>query len=186
MLRKVAVACLYNEAKRNWSGEIFTGSKLSRYSSMYGNVLPKALVVYRTKRPENLITTVVVACRQFSDKGTFEYVCDETLEAFSDYFEELVEGCGHLKSADVTYSDGVLTVNFGSPYGTYVINRQTPNEQIWLSSPLSGPKRYDFISGQWIYKHDGVPLHKLLDTEISQIVKQTVDFSKCLPNVNVK
>ena len=27
--------------------------------------------------------------------------------------------------------------------GTYVINKQTPNKQIWLSSPISGPKRYD-------------------------------------------
>lgn len=75
-----------------------------------------------------------------------------------------------------------MTVAFGEPYGTYVINRQSPNRQIWLSSPTSGPKRYDFAdknSGCWIYKHDGVPLHKLLQEEINLIVKTEVDFSKC-------
>ena len=30
---------------------------------------------------------------------------------------------------------GVLTVKMGSDLGTYVINKQTPNKQIWLSSP---------------------------------------------------
>ena len=37
-------------------------------------------------------------------------------------------------------SQGVLTLNLGS-HGTYVINKQAPNKQIWMSSPLSGPVR---------------------------------------------
>lgn len=183
MLKRVAVACLFNGAKSSWNGKIFSDSKLIRLSSKYhGNVFTKAVIIQ--KHSDNFSKTVINACRQFSDKVPFEYACDETLEALYDYFEELVEDCGHLQSADVTYGDGVLTINFGKPYGTYVINRQTPNQQIWLSSPISGPKRYDLMSGQWIYKHDGVPLHKLLDTEVSQIVKKSVDFEKCLPNVN--
>lgn len=75
--------------------------------------------------------------------------------------------------------DGVLTVNFGEPHGTYVINRQTPNKQIWLSSPKSGPKRYDFVNSQWIYKHDGKSLHELLNNEIPGIVKSEACFDKC-------
>ena len=35
---------------------------------------------------------------------------------------------------------GVLTLNLGS-HGTYVINKQAPNKQIWVSSPVSGPVR---------------------------------------------
>lgn len=73
----------------------------------------------------------------------------------------------------------MLTVKFGNDYGTYVINRQVPNQQIWLSSPKSGPKRYDFIDGTWIYKHDGKLLHDLLNEEIPEIVKFPVSFSKC-------
>jgi len=75
--------------------------------------------------------------------------------------------------------DGVLTVKFGKPHGTYVINRQTPNKQIWLSSPKSGPKRYDFVNNQWIYKHDGKTLHELLNNEIPTIVKIETCFDKC-------
>lgn len=74
-------------------------------------------------------------------------------------------------------------MNFGRSHGTYVINRQSPNRQVWLSSPTSGPKRYDFVpanknatEGYWIYKHDGITLHELLQEEIRLIVKREVEF----------
>ena len=70
--------------------------------------------------------------------------------------------------------------------GTYVINKQPPNKQIWLSSPLrraflfsstnvfltwflSGPKRYDYDTdaGKWVYARDGVSLGQLLERELS-------------------
>ncbi|GAB0091371.1 Frataxin homolog, mitochondrial [Sergentomyia squamirostris] len=116
------------------------------------------------------------------DLVTYETVCSDTLEGLCEYFEELVEGTSHLKSGDVMYSDGVLTVKLGDKFGTYVINRQSPNRQIWLSSPTSGPKRYDFIPGEgkapgkWVYKHDGNTLHELLQKEIREIVGSDVDF----------
>uniref|UniRef100_A0A2A4JJF3 ferroxidase n=1 Tax=Heliothis virescens TaxID=7102 RepID=A0A2A4JJF3_HELVI len=116
------------------------------------------------------------------DQAVFEEICNETLESLCDYFEELVDASPNLKGADVTFSDGVLTVALGSKYGTYVINRQTPNKQIWLSSPVSGPKRYDLVlkdGGHWVYKHDGISLHKLLQQEISKIVTNKVEFNKC-------
>lgn len=73
----------------------------------------------------------------------------------------------------------MLTVKFGDEYGTYVINRQTPNKQIWLSSPTSGPKRYDYVNGKWIYKHDGKGMHELLNEEIPHITKSKVAFNEC-------
>ncbi|GJQ69311.1 hypothetical protein Trydic_g6444 [Trypoxylus dichotomus] len=122
------------------------------------------------------------------DALRFEKVCEETLESLSEYFEELVEGTNHLKSADVSYSSGVLTVNFGDPYGTYVINRQSPNKQIWLSSPVSGPKRYDFVTNgeYWLYRHDGKTLHQLLQTEISKIIaKKVMEDGNLMDKVNI-
>ncbi|XP_046963358.1 frataxin homolog, mitochondrial [Vanessa cardui] len=121
---------------------------------------------------------------QISDNlspAVYDKICTETLESLSEYFEELIDQSSNLKGADVTFSDGVLTVALGSNYGTYVINRQTPNKQIWLSSPTSGPKRYDLIldnGGYWLYKHDGVTLHQLLQNELSKIV-DNADFGKC-------
>lgn len=85
----------------------------------------------------------------------------------------------------------MLTVNLGSKYGTYVINRQTPNRQIWLSSPSSGPKRYDFVGeksglkGKWIYRHTGESLHDLLQKELKNIFRlEDLQFNK-LPFSNL-
>lgn len=76
-----------------------------------------------------------------------------------------------------------MTINVGDEIGTYVINKQTPNRQIWLSSPRSGPKRYDFDPDKrrWVYKHDGVSLHELLTEEFKTILtyKDQCDFTTC-------
>ncbi|KAI9726831.1 MAG: Mitochondrial chaperone Frataxin [Chrysothrix sp. TS-e1954] len=80
---------------------------------------------------------------------------------------------------DVEYNQGVL--NLLTPgKGTYVLNKQPPNKQIWLSSPLSGPKRYDWVvmgdsmqqkeggghGGEWVYLRDGSTLRSLLKLEL--------------------
>lgn len=77
----------------------------------------------------------------------------------------------------------MLTVSLGDKHGTYVINKQTPNKQIWLSSPVSGPKRFDFIyaadgskTGYWFYKHTGETIHEILDREISDVMGKETDF----------
>ena len=45
---------------------------------------------------------------------------------------------------------------------------------------ISGPKRYDYIDGIWIYKHDNCSLHELLNHEISSILQlNDIDFTKC-------
>ncbi|XP_015517737.1 frataxin homolog, mitochondrial [Neodiprion lecontei] len=109
----------------------------------------------------------------------FDKISSDTLESLTEYFDELIEKAGHLEDADVSYGDGVLTVKFGKKDGTYVINRQTPNKQIWLSSPKSGPKRYDFVDGKWVYKHDGKTLHDLLNKEIPAIIRNQASFDRC-------
>ncbi|KAJ5567287.1 hypothetical protein N7535_006593 [Penicillium sp. DV-2018c] len=83
---------------------------------------------------------------------------------------------------EAEYSAGVLNISVPA-LGTYVLNKQPPNKQIWLSSPISGPKRYDwivegdymhekqesrpFVNGQWIYLRDGSNLTDLLNAELS-------------------
>ena len=66
---------------------------------------------------------------------------------------------------DIEYSDGVMNVTLPDDIGTYVINRQPFSKQIWLSSPTSGPKRFDYYKGTgWVYK-DGTRLRELLEEE---------------------
>jgi frataxin len=76
----------------------------------------------------------------------FERYSEETLHNLMDFFDVLPDRVQTDDNYDVSYSMGVLTVKAGASVGTYVINKQTPNRQIWLSSPMSGPKRQvDFI-----------------------------------------
>ena len=72
-----------------------------------------------------------------------------------------------------------------------MINKQPPNKQIWLSSPISGPKRYDWVvisegqsakegtgDGEWVYLRDMSTLRELLLTEVG------VDLSDLLEPVD--
>lgn len=72
--------------------------------------------------------------------------------------------------------------------GTYVLNKQPPNKQIWLSSPISGPKRYDWCiigdgqhdkedtaQGRWVYARDGSTLDSLILEELEVDVLDPVD-----------
>lgn len=108
--------------------------------------------------------------RLYSTKSppNFESTSDETLEALCEHFEALIDDNPKLLEADVTLASGVLTLLLPHPFGTYVINKQSPNQQIWLSSPQSGPIRYDLQNSAWIYKHTQQSLHELLNLEIGK------------------
>jgi len=99
--------------------------------------------------------------------------------------EELQEA---REDVEVEYSAGVLTLTF-PPIGTYVLNKQPPNKQIWLSSPISGPKRYDWVvkgegqhqkegggQGDWIYLRDGTSLSDVLAKEVGVDVTVPMDL----------
>lgn len=80
---------------------------------------------------------------------------------------------------------GVLNIVF-PPNGTYVLNKQPPNKQIWLSSPITGPKRFDWVVvgesmnskgesgvGDWVYLRDGTSLTQLLRKEMGITVGES-------------
>uniref|UniRef100_W5MSY9 Frataxin, mitochondrial n=1 Tax=Lepisosteus oculatus TaxID=7918 RepID=W5MSY9_LEPOC len=114
------------------------------------------------------------------EEATYEKLAEETLDALAEYFDDLTDQPFTSGEYDVTFSSGVLTVKISSDYGTYVINKQTPNKQIWLSSPVSGPKRYDWTGERWVYSHDGMSLHDLLSKELSAIFSTKIDLSGVL------
>ncbi|CAN8220196.1 unnamed protein product [Coccothraustes coccothraustes] len=113
------------------------------------------------------------------DETTYEKLAEETLDSLADFFEDLADKPFTPEDYDVSLGSGVLTVKLGGDMGTYVINKQTPNRQIWLSSPTSGPKRYDWTGRNWVYSHDRVSLHELLSKEFSAALKTKLDLS-CL------
>ncbi|XP_003941591.2 frataxin, mitochondrial [Saimiri boliviensis] len=111
------------------------------------------------------------------DETTYERLAEETLDSLVEFFEDLADKPYTFEDYDVSFGSGVLTVKLGGDLGTYVINKQTPNKQIWLSSPSSRPKRYDWTGKNWVYSHDGVSLHELLATELTKALKTKLDLS---------
>ncbi|KAM4576117.1 frataxin, mitochondrial isoform 2-T2 [Odontesthes bonariensis] len=109
-------------------------------------------------------------------EAVYEKLADETLDGLTGYFEDLTDEVFTGADYDVVFSSGVLTVKIGRDHGTYVINKQTPNKQIWLSSPSSGPKRYDWTGERWVYIHDGIGLHQLLSKEFSIIFNRDINL----------
>ena len=74
------------------------------------------------------------------------------MDTIQDTLDNYFEDNPHLDTPDINYSAGVLTIALTK--GTWVLNKQTPNEQIWWSSPMSGPRRYEFEEGggkKWIW-----------------------------------
>ncbi|KAI9094215.1 hypothetical protein K1719_026797 [Acacia pycnantha] len=94
----------------------------------------------------------------------------EKLEVYGDSVE--VDGF------DIDYGNDVLTVKLGE-HGTYVLNKQTPNRQIWLSSPISGPSRFDWDqeAKAWIYRRNKANLYKVLEDELRKLCGKPIVLS---------
>mmetsp|Transcript_12171 Transcript_12171/g.17618 ORF Transcript_12171/g.17618 Transcript_12171/m.17618 type:complete len:252 (+) Transcript_12171:20-775(+) len=125
----------------------------------------------------------------FSSESAFHNAANETLEAIQDAIECVLDD-NNEKDVDVNYSDGVLTMSLGI-HGTWVLNKQTPNRQIWWSSPLSGPRRYEYAlrntnndvdeddeeMGVWVYTRraggsEGAPVGELMDDGNNEWVEE--------------
>lgn len=89
----------------------------------------------------------------------------EQLETLSDDHPQLIP--------DVELTQGVMTIVVPS-VGTYVVNKQPPNKQIWLSSPVSGPNRFDLYHGRWVSLRDGQDLLKVLNSELTKVLPEPV------------
>ncbi|KAJ7630710.1 hypothetical protein FB45DRAFT_748071, partial [Roridomyces roridus] len=108
----------------------------------------------------------------------YDLLSDTEMEKLLSALENLVDSLGNA-AYEVEYHSGVLTLRLGDK-GTYVINKQPPNKQIWLSSPFSGPKRYDYHAEDktWVYSRDGQSLPDLLNKELSEVLDQAVDVAE--------
>ncbi|BGP34785.1 Mitochondrial matrix iron chaperone [Rhodotorula toruloides] len=112
---------------------------------------------------------------QLSDRE-YHDVSNAAMDHLTEYLEEKLDELD-VDGSDVEYSlstcgkSGVLTVKLGDR-GTYVINKQPPNKQIWLSSPISGPKRFDYDLDHrvWFYHRDGDLMHDLLNRELRELL----------------
>ncbi|TYZ53197.1 hypothetical protein PybrP1_002755 [[Pythium] brassicae (nom. inval.)] len=98
------------------------------------------------------------------DENRFLELADTMLHDILSWIDGVEE---MLEESDISLSQGVLKIDLGEG-GTWVLNRQIPNRQIWWSSPISGPRRYEYdaASGTWRNTRDGSELMELLRNEI--------------------
>ncbi|GMI17719.1 hypothetical protein TrLO_g14824 [Triparma laevis f. longispina] len=105
-----------------------------------------------------------------------EYIQDELIEEIDGLFGEEI-------GLESDYSSGVLEISVGSR--TWVINKQSPNKQIWWSSPFSGPKRFEWsdsrstvieeAEGSWMCsKEEGFELVCNLIRELDDTIEEEV------------
>ncbi|KAF8226067.1 Frataxin [Tricholoma matsutake] len=107
----------------------------------------------------------------------YHALSDATMDNLLESLESLLDDLGN-PTYELEYHSGVLTLVLGEK-GTYVINKQPPNKQIWLSSPFSGPKRYDYsqANNNWFYSRDGSTLGDLLNDELTNAVNCPVNIN---------
>ena len=108
------------------------------------------------------------ATRSASSAAGDDYVAlaDECLDTILERADELSD---ERDDVEVELSSGVLTLKIAET-GTWVLNKQVPNKQIWLSSPVSGPCRYEYDGEKWTHTRDGPSLAELLERELGLIM----------------
>jgi len=105
------------------------------------------------------------------DANEFENLAEQTLE---DLFEALDEAVGDV--ADVDFDNGILTVELADGR-QYIINKHAPNQEIWLSSPLSGAAHYAYGENQvWTSTRGNEALKAVLAAEFKQITGRDISL----------
>ncbi|XAR68062.1 Ferroxidase [Bertholletia excelsa] len=115
--------------------------------------------------------------RSLLQEDEFHKIADSTIHDLLEKLEEYGDSID-IDGFDIDYGNQVLTLKLGS-LGTYVLNKQTPNRQIWLSSPVSGPSRFDWDrdAQAWVYRRTKAKLLTLLESELEKLCGQPIDLS---------
>jgi frataxin len=53
-----------------------------------------------------------------------------------------------------------------------VINTQTPNRQLWYSSPISGPQRYNYENQKWVNSNNH-EIDEVMENDIKELIKRS-------------
>lgn len=131
----------------------------------------------RTSELDESQGPAIIDYRSLLAEDEFHRLADATIHNLQEKFEEYGDSV-QIDGYDIDYGNQVLTVKLGS-LGTYVINKQTPNRQIWLSSPVSGPARFDWDveTRSWIYRRTKADLLQLLGEELGQLCGKPIDLT---------
>jgi frataxin len=103
-------------------------------------------------------------------EGEFDNHADDFLEELMDNLEVLENTAG--PDFEIDYAMGVLTLVLNEDT-TYIINKQRPNRQVWMSSPKSGPRRFELDNGalgNWVDVRTRENLLDIMKVELQELV----------------
>ena len=136
-----------------------------------GRKLPREMVAAMTSDGdassyfESMRSRLAVTRSASSANDDYVALADEALDTILEKADELSDA---RDDVECELSSGVLTLK--TPEGTWVLNKQVPNRQLWLSSPVSGPCRFEHVDGTWTHTRDGSSLAELLERELGLIM----------------
>ncbi|MFT5162842.1 MAG: CyaY protein [Alteromonadaceae bacterium] len=83
-------------------------------------------------------------------------------------FLHLEQAIDEVEQADLDYesSGGILTIEFVNKT-KLILNKQTPNQQIWLATKYDG-HHFDLIDEQWIDNRTGIEFWQLVSQAASR------------------
>lgn len=98
------------------------------------------------------------------DESRFASLADPLLERIGDAVEDAMD------DAEADLHAGILTLTLPG-IGQYVINKHSPNREIWLSSPKSGAHHFAWKGERWVSTRNAeIELLGLLLAEIGVVV----------------
>ncbi|XP_073005535.1 frataxin, mitochondrial [Typha latifolia] len=152
----------------------FLNSRISRHLDPSRS---RAFFCSRPSEVEEAQGPTAMDYQSMMPEDEFHSLADDTIHDLQEKFEEYGDSL-QIDGYDVDYGNHVLTLKLGN-FGTYVINKQTPNRQIWVSSPVSGPSRFDWdlTTKAWVYRRTKANLLQLLREELEQLCGQQIDLS---------
>lgn len=105
---------------------------------------------------------------QFKNINNFFFKAQETLLEIENKISDLDASKNKL---DISFQGNDI-LEIESIIGTHVVNIHSASQEIWLSSPISGPKHFKFEEDKWICKKEQIELIKHLISEIKELLKQ--------------
>ncbi len=93
------------------------------------------------------------------DNSSFSKIADSTLNSLVDIIEDEDKN-GEI---DLDFLGDIISLKTAS--GTFIINKHSTIQEIWLASPISGPYHFRHIDGTWKTKN-GTELLPLLTKEL--------------------
>lgn len=95
---------------------------------------------------------------------------NDFINVVTEYLEKLLETIesNYWEFVDCELTSDVLYINTENN-GVFIINRNVPKQELWLSSPISGGAHFSYLNGEWVNTRTKDQFETLLFQELDQI-----------------